>query len=439
MRITIAGTGYVGLVTGTCFAEMGNDVVCVDTDAAKIKELGKGITPIYEPGLEELVRKNMKDGRLSFTTSLADAIKDAEIIFSAVGTPPGADGSADVSSVTEVARTVARHAVRDFIFVNKSTVPVGTAARVKEIIAQELAERGAGIKFDVASNPEFLKEGTAVKDFMSPDRVVIGAGDDHTEAVLEKLYKPFMLKGERFIFMDVVSAELTKYAANTMLATRISFMNEIAALCEQVGADVDMIRKGIGADDRIGGKFLYAGAGYGGSCFPKDIKALARTGEENGVEMRIIKAVEEVNEAQKTIVFRKLQEAFGGNVTGKTVAVWGLSYKPDTDDMREAPSLAVIDKLLENGATVRVFDPVAMEEAEKYLGGSVAYCSGKDDAATGADALVLMTEWRQFRLPAWKEIRGKMKGNVVIDGRNIYDAAELEAEGFSYRRIGSGR
>lgn len=437
MKITIIGTGYVGLVTGTCFAEMGNDVTCVDIDRRKIEMLKNGVIPFYEPGLEELVQKNIHDKRLSFSTSLPDAIKNTEIIFSAVNTPQGEDGAADLRRVMEVGRELGQIAESDFLLVNKSTVPVGTGAKVKKLIREELDKRGVRLNFDVASNPEFLKEGAAIKDFMSPDRVVIGTDNEHTKAVLEKLYKPFMLKGERFIFMDVASAELTKYAANAMLATRISFMNEIASLCESVGADIDMIRSGIGSDDRIGRKFLYAGAGYGGSCFPKDVRALVSTGVEHGVDMRMIRTVDEVNEAQKKVIPRKVTEALGGSVKGKTIAIWGLSYKPDTDDMREAPSITLIRTLLANDAIVKVYDPVAMTTASEYFADEVTYCDSKYDAAIDADALVLMTEWREFRIPAWKEIKGIMKGNVVIDGRNIYDANELKAEGFIYSRIGS--
>lgn len=437
MKISIVGTGYVGLVTGTCFAEMGTDVVCVDVDQVKIQNLQKGIMPIFEPGLEELVKKNVREGRLSFSTSLAETLTDTSIIFSAVGTPAGGDGAADLRYVLEVARSVGRHASSYFVLVTKSTVPVGTAAKIKAVIKEELALRGLGdMSFDVASNPEFLKEGAAIKDFMSPDRVVVGTESNTAMQMLEKLYKPFMLNGDRFIFMDVASAELTKYASNAMLATRISFMNEIANLCERVGANVELVRKGMGADARIGSKFLYAGAGYGGSCFPKDVKALIHTGMEYDMSMNIIEAVEAVNDAQKRVVFDKLLEAFGGSVKGRTVAIWGLSFKPDTDDMREAPSLRVIDLLIEGGARVRVFDPVAMTEARKYLGDRVIYCINKYDTVAGADAVALMTEWRQFRLPSWCEIRSLMRDNVVVDGRNIYDVEELMAEGFRYYRIG---
>lgn len=436
MKITIVGTGYVGLVSGTCFAEMGTDVVCVDVDTKKIENLNNGILPIFEPGLEELVLKNMREGRLSFSNSLSESIQDSPIIFSAVGTPPGKDGSADLRYVLDVAKTIGQNANCYFVLVTKSTVPVGTAAKVRDAVQKELDARGMDLKFDIASNPEFLKEGAAIKDFMSPDRVVIGADSAEAKSMLEKLYKPFMLNGERFIFMDVASAEMTKYAANAMLATRISFMNEIATLCERVGADVEMVRRGISSDQRIGSKFLYAGAGYGGSCFPKDVKALIHTGLEYEFPMQIIQAVEAVNELQKNVVFDKLKEALDGSMAGKVVAIWGLAFKPDTDDMREAPALVVIDKLLNAGAEVRVFDPIAMNEARNYLGDSVTYCHNKYDAAIGADALALITEWRQFRLPSWCEIRQVMRGNVVVDGRNIYDEKELIQEGFRYLRIG---
>ena len=437
MKIVIIGTGYVGLVTGTCFAEIGNTVTCVDINTEKIENLRKGIMPIYEPGLEELVKKNVESKRLFFSTSLTDTLKDNQIIFSAVNTPPAEDGSADLTNVINVAKNIGQTIKNNFLLVNKSTVPVGTAKKVKEILREELDKRGLNIKFAVASNPEFLKEGAALKDFMSPDRVVIGTDDDEAKAILTKLYKPFMLQRERFIFMDVASAEMTKYAANAMLATRISFMNEIAALCEKVGANIDLIRKGIGTDERIGNKFLYAGAGFGGSCFPKDIRALISTGIEHGVQMRLIEAVKQINESQKSVVFNKLKETFGGILRGKTIAIWGLSYKPETDDIREAPALIVINKLLTEDAIVRAFDPIAMDETKKQLGDKITYCNDEIDAVTGADAVILMTEWRQFRVVSWGEIRKYMKGNVVIDGRNIYDAEELKAEGFIYKRIGA--
>ncbi len=436
MKIAIVGTGYVGLVTGACFAEMGLNVVCVDIDKKKISNLKEGIMPIYEPGIKELVDKNVAEGRLSFAIALEEVLDNVSVVFSAVGTPPDEDGSADLKYVLDVARTVGRNMKDYVLLVTKSTVPVGTAPKVKAAIKEELTKRGVEIDFDVASNPEFLKEGAAIKDFMSPDRVVVGVESDRARGLMEKLYKPFVLNGFPIIFMDVPSAEMTKYAANAMLATRISFMNEIAALCELTGANVDNVRRGIGSDKRIGTSFLYAGAGYGGSCFPKDVKALIQTGKEMGREMFVVKAVEEVNEMQKEIVFNKLSAAFGGNLKGKTIAMWGLSFKPDTDDMREAPSLVVIEKLLQAGATVKVFDPVAMSEAKHKLGDSVTYCENIYFTVKDADAIALMTEWKQFRLPHWSQIKLTMKGNIVVDGRNIYDANELKEEGFVCISIG---
>lgn len=438
MKITIVGTGYVGLVTGTCFAEMGTDVTCVDIDSRKIERLRQGIIPIFEPGLDELVAKNVREGRLHFSTSLADHMEGVSLIFSAVGTPPDEDGSADLQYVLEVARTVGRHLDHYAVLVTKSTVPVGTAQKVKTVIREELDRRGVDIPFDVASNPEFLKEGAAIKDFMTPDRVVIGVESEQARRLLEKLYKPFMLNGYRILFMDIASAEMTKYAANAMLATRISFMNDIANLCERIGADVDQVRKGMGTDVRIGNKFLYPGCGYGGSCFPKDVKALSRIGQKAGYPMQVIEAVEAVNERQKEVVFHKLEQAFEGDLEGKVIALWGLAFKPETDDMREAPSLVVIDRLLSAGAVVRAFDPAAMDEARRRIGDRITYCTNKADAAAGADAVVLMTEWKQFRLPDWESIRKLMRGRIVVDGRNIYDADELKSLGFEYRRIGKG-
>jgi len=435
MNIAIVGTGYVGLVSGTCFAEMGNKVVCVDVDKNKIEKLLKGEMPIYEPGLEELVKRNVGYGRLSFTTSLPEVIDDVEVVFSAVGTPPDEDGSADLKYVLQVAREFGRNIKKYTILVTKSTVPVGTAGKVKAAIKEELDRRGVDIPFDVASNPEFLKEGAAIKDFMSPDRVVVGTESKKAEEVMGRLYQPFLIQNFRVIFMDIPSAEMTKYAANAMLATRISFMNDIANLCELVGANVDSVRAGIGSDARIGKKFLYAGCGYGGSCFPKDVKALAHTGLEHGYHLEVIEAVERVNERQKHIVFDKIKR-LAGDLKGKTVALLGLAFKPETDDMREAPALVVIDRLLESGATVRVFDPVAMEECRRRVGDKVVYCRDLYDAADGADVLALLTEWRQFRMPAWNVVRKAMKGNVVVDGRNIYNRAELEEQGFVYTRIG---
>lgn len=435
MKIAIVGTGYVGLVSGACFAEVGIDVTCVDVDATKINNLTSGKIPIYEPGLDDLVKRNTAAGRLHFTTDLAECIDQVEVVFCAVGTPPDEDGSADLKYVRSVARQFGRLINRYTIFVTKSTVPVGTSRIVSDEISAELKARGSEIDFEVASNPEFLKEGAAIKDFMSPDRVVIGTDSQRARKVMERLYRPFLLNNFRVIFMDIASAEMTKYAANSMLATRISFMNDIANLCELVGADVNMVRKGIGSDARIGTKFLYPGCGYGGSCFPKDVKALARTGRDNGYRMRIIEAVEAVNEAQKSVVFNKLRDELG-ELKGKRVTLWGLAFKPETDDMREAPSLVVIEKLLDCGAEVVVYDPVAMEECRRRLGDSVKYARDMYDAVNEADALALLTEWKQFRMPSWAVVSKAMRGDLVIDGRNIYIAEELADEGLRYRCIG---
>lgn len=435
MNIAIVGTGYVGLVSGTCFAEMGAHVTCVDVDAQKIEKLKNGIMPIYEPGLEELVKRNVGFDRLKFTTDLTEVLDDVEVVFSAVGTPPDEDGSADLKYVLAVAKQFGQHINKYTILVTKSTVPVGTARKVKAAIQAELDKRGVDVPFDVASNPEFLKEGAAIKDFMSPDRVVVGIESEKAREVMTRLYRPLMLQNFRVIFMDIPSAEMTKYAANAMLATRISFMNDIANLCERVGANVDSVRKGIGSDSRIGTKFLYAGCGYGGSCFPKDVKALVHTGMDNDYHMEVIEAVERVNEKQKSIVYDKIIRA-AGPVQGKTIAIIGLAFKPETDDMREAPALVVIDKLLKDGATVRVFDPVAMDECRRRIGDTVTYCKNMYDASDGADVFALLTEWHQFRMPSWNVIRKVMTGNVVVDGRNIYDRQELEEIGFVYTRIG---
>ena len=435
MNIAIVGTGYVGLVSGTCFAEMGAHVTCVDVDAQKIEKLNNGIMPIYEPGLEELVKRNAEVGRLKFTTDLTEVLDDVEVVFSAVGTPPDEDGSADLKYVLAVARQFGQNINKYTILVTKSTVPVGTAKKVKAAIQEELDKRGVDIPFDVASNPEFLKEGAAIKDFMSPDRVVVGTESEKATKVMTRLYKPFLINNFRVIFMDIPSAEMTKYAANAMLATRISFMNDIANLCERVGANVDSVRKGIGTDTRIGSKFLYAGCGYGGSCFPKDVKALLHTGLDNDYHMEVIEAVERVNERQKSIVYDKIIR-MAGDVKGKTIALLGLAFKPETDDMREAPALVVIDKLLKDGAAVRVFDPIAMDECKRRIDDSVTYCRDMYDACDGADILALMTEWRQFRMPSWNVIQKVMRGNIVVDGRNIYDRHELEELGFVYTRIG---
>ena len=435
MNIAIVGTGYVGLVSGTCFAEMGNHVTCVDVNEKKIAKLMDGIMPIYEPELETLVKRNVEYGRLNFTTDLTSVLGDVELVFTAVGTPPDEDGSADLKYVLAVARQFGQNINKYTIIVTKSTVPVGTAKKVKAVIQEELNKRGVDVPFDVASNPEFLKEGNAIKDFMSPDRVVVGTDSKRADIVLERLYKPFMMQNFRVIFMDISSAEMTKYAANAMLATRISFMNDIANLCERVGANVDSVRSGIGSDSRIGKKFLYAGCGYGGSCFPKDVKALVHSGIENGYHMRVIEAVEEVNEMQKSLVYNKLKEELP-ELKGKTIAVLGLAFKPETDDMREAPALVVIDKLLKDGANVQVFDPIAMNECKRRVGNSVTYCDNIYDCTNDADAFLLLTEWRQFRMPSWNVIKKVMRGNIVIDGRNIYTREELESNGFVYRCIG---
>ena len=436
MNIAIVGTGYVGLVSGTCFSEMGINVTCVDVDSRKIESLKQGIVPIYEPGLEEMVARNAKAGRLRFTTDLRECLDDVEVVFSAVGTPPDEDGSADLHYVLEVARTVGQNIKKHVVFVTKSTVPVGTARKVKAAIREEIEKRGVEVDFDVASNPEFLKEGAAVEDFMRPDRVVVGVESERAREVMTRLYRPFMLTNDRMLFTDIPSAEMIKYAANSMLATRISFMNDMANLCELVGADVNMVRKGIGSDSRIGAKFLYPGCGYGGSCFPKDVKALIKTAEQNGYGMRVLKAVEEVNDSQKRVPFEKLFRHFGGDLRGKTVALWGLAFKPETDDMREAPSLVLIGLLLEAGCVVRVYDPVAMEECKRRIGDKVVYCRDKYEAVVDADALLLVTEWKEFRVPSWEVLRKTMRGNVVIDGRNIYDREEMRRNGFEYECIG---
>ncbi len=436
MNIGIVGTGYVGLVTGACFSAMGMNVTCIDIDEKKIEALKAGEIPIYEPGLKDIVKKNTSNGRLHFSTSLKDVLDSLNVVFIAVGTPPGEDGSADLSYVLNVASEFGRNIKKYTLLVIKSTVPVGTNLKVKQRVEEELERRGEKIEFDVASNPEFLKEGAAIKDFMSPDRVVVGVSSEKARHIMEKIYKPFQLSNYRIIFMDIMSAEMTKYASNSMLATRISFMNEIARLCEVTGADVEKVRAGMAADSRIGNKFLYPGCGYGGSCFPKDVKALIRTGEENGYKMRVISAVEEVNEAQKKVVFEKLKAALG-TLKGKTVALWGLSFKPETDDMREAPSVVIANLLLEAGATVRVYDPIAMDECKKrYLKERVYYSKDIFDAVTGADALALITEWKEFRVPAWDRVLELMKGRVVVDGRDIYTPAEMRSLGFDYYAIG---
>ena len=436
MKIAIVGTGYVGLVTGTCFAEMGTEVFCVDVNTEKIENLKKGIIPIYEPGLEDMVHRNQQAGRLQFTTDLTECLDEVEVLFSAVGTPPDEDGSADLKYVLEVARTVGRNMKKHILVVTKSTVPVGTAKKVRQAIQEELDKRGVEIEFDVASNPEFLKEGAAISDFMSPDRVVVGVESECAEELMTRLYRPFLLNNFRVIFMDVPSAEMTKYAANAMLATRISFMNDIANLCEIIGADVNMVRKGIGSDNRIGNRFLYAGIGYGGSCFPKDVKALINTAKQNNYPMRILQAVEEVNDEQKSLLFHKLEKHFNGDLRGKRIAIWGLAFKPETDDMREAPSLVLIEKLLAAGCEVYAYDPVAVEESKRRIGDVIHYAKDIYDAVVDADALMLVTEWKEFRMPSWSAIKKLMATPLVLDGRNIYDIKEMEENGFVYHCIG---
>ena len=437
MNIAIVGTGYVGLVSGACFADTGANVTCVDVDINKIERLKKGEIPIYEPGLDELVLKNVKAGRLKFTSSLPEVLNEQEIVFSAVGTPPDEDGSADLKYVLQVAKTIGQNLNKYLVVVTKSTVPVGTARKVRATIQEELDKRGVDVAFDVASNPEFLKEGNAIKDFMSPDRVVVGIESERAKTILTRLYKPFLINNFRVIFMDIPSAEMTKYASNSMLATRISFMNDIANLCECVGADVNMVRQGIGSDTRIGRKFLYAGCGYGGSCFPKDVKALIKTADDCGYSLEVLKAVEHVNEKQKSILFHKLQAAYNGeSLKGKTIALWGLSFKPETDDMRESTALVIIKLLKEAGCTIRAFDPVAMDECRRRVGDDVIYCRDKYEAVFHADALLLLTEWKEFRLPSWDVVGSAMNKKLIIDGRNIFDPEELAEAGFEYHCIG---
>ena len=438
MKIAIVGTGYVGLVSGACFAEMGVNVTCVDVDELKIKELILGRIPIYEPGLDELVLRNQKEGRLNFTTDFTSVIDDVEVVFSAVGTPPDEDGSADLQYVLAVARQFGQNIKKYSVLVTKSTVPVGTAKKVKRVIEEELQKRGVDVPFDVVSNPEFLKEGVAIKDFMSPDRVVVGVESEKAKEIMVKLYRPFLLNNFRVIFTDIPSAEMIKYAANSMLATRISFMNDIANLCELVGADVNMVRKGIGSDSRIGSKFLYPGCGYGGSCFPKDVKALIKTAEGYGYSMHVLKAVERVNESQKLVLFNKLNDYYRGMLQGKVVALWGVAFKPDTDDMREAPALITIKSLLDAGCIVKVFDPIAMNECKRRIGDVVIYTTDMYDAVLDADALLVLTEWKQFRLPSWRVVVKSMNKPLVIDGRNIYDMEEMREFGVEYKGIGRG-
>ena len=436
MKIAVIGTGYVGLVTGTCFAEVGIEVVCIDVDQKKIDNLKKGIMPIYEPGLEEMVLRNMEKERIKFSTNLAESIKGCEVAFIAVGTPPGEDGSADLKYVLAVAREIGQNIDEFCVVVTKSTVPVGTAEKVKNAVQGELTKRNSELNFAVASNPEFLKEGAAIDDFLKPDRIVIGVESKQAEDMMRKLYKPFLLNGHPIIFMDVPSAEMTKYAANSMLATKISFMNDIANLCEIMGADVNMVRKGIGSDGRIGNKFIYPGIGYGGSCFPKDVKALIKTAKDNGYTMRILESVEAVNDAQKSVLFNKIMKHFDGNIKGKNFAMWGLSFKPKTDDMREAPSLVIIEKLLAAGANVKAYDPIAMKEAKHILGEQIEFTKNENNALIDADALLIVTEWPDFRSPDFQVVKKLMRGNAIFDGRNIYDITEMQELGFDYYCIG---
>lgn len=437
MKITVVGTGYVGLVSGACFAEVGIQVVCVDVNEVKIEGLKNGILPIYEPGLEELVKRNYASGRLSFSTQLGEAIQGSEVVFIAVGTPPGEDGSADLQYVLAVAKEIGRNMSDYLVVATKSTVPVTTGAKVFAAIQETLSNRGVFIPFSVASNPEFLKEGAAVEDFLKPDRIVIGVEDERAETIMKRLYKPFQLNGDRMIFMDIPSAEMTKYAANAMLATKISFMNDIANLCERVGANASMVRKGIGSDPRIGSKFIYPGIGYGGSCFPKDVKAIINTAKNFGYELKVLKAVEQVNEKQKQVIVEKVISQFGNKLIGMTFAIWGLSFKPNTDDLREAPALVIIEQLLKLGAKLKGYDPVAMKEAEHgYLGNSITYATDAYDACVDADALLLITEWSEFRIPDWELLSKLMKQKVVFDGRNLYDRKYLEELGFVYHGIG---
>ncbi|MFA6199356.1 MAG: UDP-glucose/GDP-mannose dehydrogenase family protein [Bacteroidales bacterium] len=437
MRTVIVGTGYVGLVTGTCFAEMGIDVTCVDIDTNKIENLKKGISPIYEPGLDELIEKNITKGRLQFSTNIADCIDGTDVIFSAVGTPPDEDGSADLKYVLDVARIIGQNMKHYCMVVTKSTVPVGTAKKVRDAIQKELDIRGEKIEFDVASNPEFLKEGNAVKDFLSPDRIVVGVESKKAEELMNRLYKPFTLNGHNVIYMDVPSAEMTKYAANAMLAVRISFMNEVANLCEKVGADVNMVRKGIGSDPRIGSKFLYSGIGYGGSCFPKDVKALYKTGLEYDIELKVVKAAEDTNDEQKLVLYHKLKAIYP-NLKGKTIAIWGLSFKPETDDMREAPSLYILDALSKEDCKIKAYDPIAMEETKRRLPNlDIEYCKDEYEVVENADALLLLTEWKEFRLPNWDKVKEAMNKLILLDGRNIYESKELRELGFYYEGIGT--
>ncbi|MGZ4098033.1 MAG: UDP-glucose dehydrogenase family protein [Bacteroidia bacterium] len=436
MKIIVIGTGYVGLVTGTCFSEVGADVTCIDIDATKIENLKKGILPIYEPGLEEMVTRNVEKKRLHFSTSLKDNLADCDAAFIAVGTPPDEDGSADLKYVLGVAAEIGKHLSKPLVVVTKSTVPVTTSEKVRNALQAELDKRGAKVDYYIASNPEFLKEGAAIDDFMKPDRIVVGIDSPVAEEIMKKLYKPFLMNGHPIIFMDIASAEMTKYAANAMLATKISFMNDVANLCEIMGADVNMVRKGIGSDARIGNKFIYPGVGYGGSCFPKDVKALIKTAKENKYNMRILNAVEEVNESQKEVLFNKVNARFNYNLKGKTFALWGLSFKPKTDDMREAPSLVIIEKLLKAGAKVVAYDPVARHEAQRILGDTISFAADKYNTLNSADALLIVTEWPEFRVPDFKELTKRLNNKLIFDGRNIFDHKDIKETGFEYHCIG---
>jgi UDPglucose 6-dehydrogenase len=436
MKISIVGTGYVGLVSGTCFADVGVNVTCIDIDQKKIDDLKSGIIPIYEPGLETMVHDNMEKGRLFFTTSLKESLDQTDVVFIAVGTPPDEDGSADLKYVLEVARQIGRHMNHYTVVVTKSTVPIGTAQKVKAAVSDELEKRGVEIDFDVASNPEFLKEGNAIQDFLKPDRIIIGTESDKAEKTMSRLYKPFLLNGHPIIFMDIPSAEMTKYAANAMLATKISFMNDMANLCEIVGADITSVRKGIGSDSRIGNKFIYAGAGYGGSCFPKDVKAIIKTADNNAYKLRLLQAVEDVNNDQKHVLVKKITDQFGYHLDKLTFALWGLSFKPKTDDMREAPSLVLIEELIKMGAKIKAYDPVAMDEAKRILEDTIEYGNDPYDVLIDADALVVITEWPEFRIPNFKVIEKLLNNKIIFDGRNIYDPNEIVENGFSYYSIG---
>lgn len=437
MKITIVGTGYVGLVTGACFSEVGIDVICVDIDKKKIENLNKGIIPIYEPGLEDMVERNVQKGRLKFSTKLSESLDGVSLVFGAVGTPPDEDGSADLKYVLQVAKEVAENMTDYVLMVTKSTVPVGTAEKVRSVMKETLKKKGSSLEFDVASNPEFLKEGAAVDDFLKPDRIVVGVDSEKAKKVVERLYKPFTMNGHPVIFMDIVSAEMTKYTANAMLATKISFMNDIANLCEIVGADVNMVRKGIGSDRRIGNYFIYPGTGYGGSCFPKDVQALIKTSDNFGYSLDVLKAVENVNNRQKQVLFNKAMKYFNNDLKGKTFAIWGLSFKPQTDDMREAPSLVIIKKLLEQGAKVKAYDPVAMDETKKILGDKIEYVNDQYEALIDADALILVTEWPEFKFPNFNVMSKLLINKVIFDGRNVYDVDELKADGYTYFGIGT--